>query len=98
MAFETKVGGSPAKDAVGERNNPSVRSRMYTAMRGMSTTYGPTPLHHMSLDIAQEEFAGIKTKLEKLANEAVPALEEAVRKAGAPWIEGQPLPTIGPKN
>ena len=97
-AFEAEVGGSPAKDAVGERNNPSVRSRMYTAMRGMSTTYGPTPLHRRSLDIAQEEFAEIKPKLEKLANEAVPSLEEAVRKAGAPWIEGQPLPAIGPKN
>ncbi|MEM6628987.1 MAG: glycosyl hydrolase [Bacteroidota bacterium] len=98
IAFETEVGGSPAKDEVGERNNPSIRSRMYTAMRGLSTTYGPTPNHMASLEIAQQEFAEMKPRLEKLANEAVPALEEAVKKAGAPWIEGQPLPAIGPKN
>ena len=98
MAFETEISGSPAKDEVGERNNPTIRSRMFTAMRGLSTTYGPTPNHKGSLEIAQQEFAEMKPKLEKMANEAVPALEEAVMKAGAPWIEGQPLPAIGPKN
>ncbi len=34
MAFEAEIGGSPAKDEIGERNNPSIRNRMYTAMRG----------------------------------------------------------------
>lgn len=83
-----EMNGNEAKDEIGERNNPTIRSRMFVAYRGLSTTYGPTPNHAQSLEIAQKELNAISPKIEKIHSEEVPALEQALIKAGAPWIEG----------
>jgi len=98
MELEMAMSGPMAKREVGEKRNPTVMTRMYTAMQGLSTTYGPTPLHKQSLEIAQNEFNEMKDKMEQLANELIPQLEESLKDAGAPWIEGQPLPAIGEQN
>ena len=60
--------------------------------RGLSTTYGPTPMHRESLAIAIKEMKEMKTKVEKMSEEEIPRLEKALQSAGAPWIEGQALP------
>jgi len=95
MELEVQMSGPSAKDEIGEKSTPTVRSRMYAAMRALFTTYGPTPTHKRSLEIAQSEFAELKSQMEAIVNDDIPALEQSLRDAGAPWIEGQPLPTIG---
>jgi photosystem II stability/assembly factor-like uncharacterized protein len=92
--LEEVMNGNQSKNEIGERNRPTVQSRFYVAYRGLSTTYGPTPLHQESLRIAKEQFGEINEKIEKMSQQDIPALEKALMRVGAPWIEGQPLPEI----
>ena len=92
MNLEEEMYGNRSKGEVGESSPPSVQSRMFTAFRGLSTTYGPTPTHKRSLEHAQQQFKEIIPKLNRMYREVIPALEKALQEAGAPWIEGQPIP------
>ena len=94
MDLEEKMNGNQSKEEIGERNPPTLRSRFFVAYRGLSTTYGPTPLHRQSLAIAKKEFEGLNDQLNQLSNEEIPDLEKSLMGAGAPWIEGQALPEI----
>jgi hypothetical protein len=58
----------------------------------MDNTYGPTSTQRRSLEIASEELRRNRNRLDELVNDEIPRLEQALRDAGAPWIEGQPLP------
>lgn len=90
--LDEEMNGNRSKGEIGERGAPTVRSRMFVGFRGMSTTYGPTPTHKESIAIAARQLVGVKGKLDAIANEAIPKLEEGLRSIGAPWIEGTPLP------
>ena len=57
-----------------------------------SSSYGPTPSHRKSLDYARETFAPIRSRLNAIIESDIPALRDAVREAGAPWGQGQPIP------
>ena len=87
-----QMNGNRSKGEIGERSNPTVRSRMFVAFRAMSNTYGPTKMHKESLEIGKKELEGITAKLENYSNKIIPELERALEAAGAPWIEGQALP------
>ncbi|MDX1477357.1 MAG: glycosyl hydrolase [Saprospiraceae bacterium] len=93
IALDLEVNGYDVKDEIGENNPPSVRGRMFTGMRGLSTTYGPTPMHKEQLAIAKSELQQLMPRVRKIAEEDIPALERALDQVGAPWIEGTP-----PKN
>ena len=95
LVIEEQMRGNPAKSEVGEKNNPTVQSRMWTAYRGLSTTYGPTELNRSSLAIATNQLAALLPQLEEIHSSRIPQIEEALRNAGAPWIIGTPL---GDKN
>ncbi|MFN8256015.1 MAG: hypothetical protein U0W24_10030 [Bacteroidales bacterium] len=85
--------GNKAKDAVGEKNNPTIYSRLSVAQMGInSSTYGPTPTHRKSLELAAKQLSVIKLKLDKLIKTEIPAIEKQLVQAGAPWIEGQEIP------
>ncbi len=94
FAIEEQLGGNQSKALVGENGPPTVGSRLSVAMIGtMLSTYGPTPVHRRSLEIAEQEFAGIQQRLKTLSEQSIPALEQELRDAGAPWTPGSPLPT-----
>ncbi len=84
--------GSEAKSEIGERNPPTIRSRMGVARRALFSTYGPTEMHRRSLEIAKEEIAKVSKKILSISQKEIPAMEKALQDAGAPWIEGQALP------
>ena len=84
--------GNQSKQEIGERTAPTVGYWLSVAYRGLSTTYGPTRMHQESLDIAKEQFGIIKGQLMEIIEERIPAAEQALKDAGGPWIEGQPLP------
>ena len=57
------------------------------------SSYGPTPTHERSLDIAEQEFAGIKTALERIFTAPIyPRLRRAMDEAGVPWTPGRGVP------
>jgi len=90
-ALHHAMNGNPAKSEIGERNNPTPRSRMFVGMRGLRTTYGPTPNHIKSVDIGLDEIAAIGKKLNMITSDILPKIEKALQKAGAPYIEGMSL-------
>jgi photosystem II stability/assembly factor-like uncharacterized protein len=91
LDLEAQMRGNQSKEEIGERTNPTVQTRLFTAFRGVST-YGPTPMHKQCLEIAQNQFGGIKSRLEQIRTVDIPEMEKAIMEAGAPWIEGAPLP------
>lgn len=91
--LEEKMFGNASKREIGEKTDPTVYSRLSFAFSGASnSTYGPTPQHRKSLEIARKEFEELEPRLNELINERIPGLEKALAEAGAPWIEGQQIP------
>ena len=85
------------RESMGQLNEPqnTIGQRMFVAMIGTGrSTYGPTPTHEMSLDIAEREFADVAEELDRMMQSRIPALERALREAGAPWTPGAPLPAM----
>ncbi len=91
--LKIKLNGHPIKAEIGERSNPTMRSRFGTASRGANSSYGPTKMHREQLAIAKKEFSTIKSKLTTLTSK-VNKIEQALIKMGAPYIQGQDIPEI----
>ena len=88
MDMEQQLAGSRSRRQIGEKNNPTIGSRLSAAMSGtMSSTYGPTPTHQRTLEIAKSEFSVFKTLMQKILQEDVPAFEKAMQDAGAPFVK-----------
>lgn len=92
LDLNEQMSGSEAKQAVGEKTNPTIRGRMYTAMRGMRSTYGPTPMHRQQAEIAAQELNDMKAELNTISQEIIPGMESMLREAGAPWMESAVMP------
>ncbi len=45
-----------------------------------------------SLEIAAAEFQELKKNLENIVDMQLPKIEDALKAAGAPWFDGQPIP------
>ena len=88
-AFEEKLEGNSSRSEIGERNPPNVGTHLRVAMRGMSTTYGPTPLHKQSLGIANSMLNGLFTEISTISTTTIPGLEQELKRLGAPYILGQ---------
>ena len=85
--INTKINGNSAKSEIGERNNPTVNSYIGNAMRGLSTTYGPTGQNKQSLEIADSMLNKIYVEIQKAASK-IPELKIELEKIGAPYIIG----------
>ena len=87
------LNGNRSKRMVGEITKPTINYRLNFAMSGTTnSTYGPTPTHKKSLEIAKSQFADFRVELESLISVEIPKFEKALINAGAPWVEGQPIP------
>lgn len=85
-AVEREVNGSPAKNEIGERNNPGISNHLSVAYRGLSTTYGPTPNHQKSLAIANNLMNDLEGVLQPFLTQIIPELERELEQVGAPMI------------
>ena len=79
--------GNSAKSEIGERNNPSINSYIGNAMRGLSSTYGPTGQHKQSLNIAESMLNKMSVEIEKVISKIEP-LKIELSKIDAPYIIG----------
>jgi prophage DNA circulation protein len=57
------------------------------------SSYGPTPAHRRSLQYAAEAFGPVRERLKAITEQELPALRQELLEAGAPWGQGQPIPT-----
>jgi photosystem II stability/assembly factor-like uncharacterized protein len=92
IALDEKFNGNSAKLEIGEKTDPTIRSRMNVAMSGARTTYGPTPMHKQSLEIAKSEYEIFRAELADIHERRIPEVEKRMTEAGAPWMEGLPIP------
>ncbi|NNK09770.1 MAG: glycosyl hydrolase, partial [Flavobacteriaceae bacterium] len=88
-AFEERLEGNKSRDEIGERNPPNAGDHLNVARRGLSTTYGPTPLHQQNLELAKTMMASLYTEIATIANSTIPQLERELKQMGAPYILGQ---------
>ncbi|MDQ7087846.1 MAG: glycosyl hydrolase [Acidobacteriota bacterium] len=87
------MGGNTSRRSIGEPMAPSVMRRLDVVITGNRlSTYGPTPTHRRSLEIALEQFATLREKLHQLIDVALPALEKRLDEAGVPWTPGREVP------
>jgi photosystem II stability/assembly factor-like uncharacterized protein len=99
-ALDESLNGNRSRSEVGEPNPPTVQTWLQVAARGTRlSTYGPTPTHRRSLEIAEQELASLRERLNRVLEERLPAFERELEKAGAPWTPGEPiLPAPAPEN
>lgn len=91
--LDAMMNGNQARNAIAERTQPTVRSRLGTVMFGVSaSTYGPTQTHRDQFGYAKTEFEDVKNRLRTLTQSSIPAFERELEAAGAPWVAGGALP------
>ena len=87
-AIDGELYGSPAKRSIGEPTDPTIQSRLGHVTTGNGrSTYGPTPAHRRSLEIAISEFNELEKRFEKVMGE-MGSLEEELERVGAPGVGG----------
>ncbi|MDA3933347.1 MAG: glycosyl hydrolase [Gammaproteobacteria bacterium] len=85
--------GKSELESIGQPQSHTIGTRIFVASIGtMRSSYGPTPTHRRSLEIASSEFADVREQLNQLIEQRLPTLEQRLLDAGAPWIPGGPVP------
>lgn len=86
-SLDQQMNGNRSKQQVGEKTKVTIGSRLSAATLGTAlSTYGPTPTHRKTLEIAQQEFAALKPKIDQVVSESIPAFESKLAEVGAPYI------------
>jgi len=92
MDLAEELNGIQSKQQVGEKTKPTIGDRMFSVYRSLSNaTYGPTQTNRQSMEIITAELALFKEALQ-IHLETMTGLSQELIEAGAPWVEGDPLP------
>ena len=91
LSIQKAMNGHPVKREIGERSNPTPNNANRLGRMALSNTYGPTGNHIKAFNRAKKQLQGIKLQLKNVTSKVLPAIEQGLKKAGAPWIEGQGL-------
>ena len=85
----TSLNGNTAKKEIGEKNKPTIGSRLFALNRGITlSTYGPTETHKETMTIIKNQLSELNKSL-IAATTKLSVLAKQVQAAGGPWIEGQ---------
>jgi photosystem II stability/assembly factor-like uncharacterized protein len=91
--LELRLVGDERRSEMGDPGPVSIKRRIQVVLTGNQvSTYGPTPTHRRSLEIAIETFAEVRAELERLLEVELPALEGRLDAAGVPWTPGRGVP------
>ena len=92
-ALDELLNGNAARNAIAERTQPTVRSRLGRVFFGLrGSTYGPTQTQRDQVGYARAEYDAIKARVEGLVEGTIPAFEAELAAAGAPWVPGARIP------
>ncbi len=92
---EEALTGNRSRRELGEPIAPPVTRRLWVATAGVAgSTYGPTPTHRRSLELAERQFAEVRQELLEVIDVELPELESRMERAGVPWTPGRELPDI----
>ena len=94
-AIDEALVGNRARASVEDDGVTTITRRVQVAQIGTAfSTYGPTPTHRRSLEIAEKEFAAVGERLNAVLEQRLPAFEKKLEQAGAPWTPGRPVPPL----
>ena len=95
MDILEKFNGDPTKPKRNEPALPGISGRVRTMMFGaMGSTEGPTGTHERQFEIAAEQYEAVLGELETLVDDEIPALNEKLDEADAPWTPGRKIPSL----
>lgn len=86
LNIQVRLRGHAARSDAGERNPPTVQSRLSVGFSGLSTTYGPTALHRATIEIGRSELGILEAELAVFNQDVLPALDTMLSATGAPPI------------
>jgi len=90
LQLQLELVGDSNRELHNEGGPVPVDRRVEVAYLGTAfSTYGPTPTHQRSLEIARAEFEPISTALQEINKQDLPALRSALDEAGVPWTPGR---------
>ena len=92
LDLEKALTGDKVKGEVGERSDPTPGDAEDIASSALNTTYGPTATHKAAFQVAKDQLERISNEIKEMNQKIIPQLEEQLKSAGAPWIEGQEIP------
>jgi len=91
--FDEALSGDRQRRTFGDDGPLTVNDRLRFAQRGtQSSTYGPSPAHRASLDLAKKTFATLREQLDRLVEVDLREVEKRLEEAGAPWTPGRAVP------
>ena len=94
--MQETLNGNERRDMAGDPGPVSISRRIEVAFFGNRwSTYGPTPTHRRSLEIAGESLSGLTGELDRIVRIDLPALEAKLDAAGVPWTPGRSAPPRG---
>jgi photosystem II stability/assembly factor-like uncharacterized protein len=94
-AIEQGLSGNERRQLYGDVGPLSVNDRLQVALGGtFRSTYGPTPTHRRSLEIAETAFAGLVERLERVLRSDLPALRAELDAQDVPWTPGRGIPGV----
>ena len=89
---ERALEGDELRDDIGEPVSRSISGRLQAAsLSNRNTTYGPTPTHRRSYEIARDDMVRVRTELGEI-KAAIDAIGARLDAAGLPWTPGRDLP------
>ena len=92
--FSLKLNGERSRGMMGDPGPVSIDARINVASMGNRlSTYGPTPTHRRSVEIAEREFDALRPEIDRLIDVDLPALEKQLDEAGVPWTPGRGIPS-----
>jgi len=95
QSLDEALVGNRARGAVEDDGVATITRRVQVAQMGTAwSTYGPTPTLVRSLAIAEQEFAAVRERLNAVLERRLPAFEQKLEQAGAPWTPGRPVPPL----
>ncbi len=90
LGIKKELKGDATKNEVGEKSNPTPNDGSRIGQIALMNTYGPTGNQKASFNRAKVQLQEVKAKLENVMKSTV-NIENRLKQAGAPWIEGQGL-------
>jgi len=87
------LSGNSVRRRAGDPGPIPITRRIEVAERGNGySTYGPTPTHLASVEIARGRFTGLRRELARLIDVELPELKKKLDAAGVPWTPGREVP------
>jgi photosystem II stability/assembly factor-like uncharacterized protein len=93
LELQQRLAGNETRSLYSEEGPVSIERRLEVAVLGtFRSTYGPTPTHQRSVEIAEGEITEVKDRLTRISDSDLPALRRDLDAAGVPWTPGRAVP------